>query len=343
MRIGILGLPQSGKRTLFELLTGRTVPDTRKPGETIEGQSAVPDPRVDRLAQLYNPRKTTYAENQYVLCPAIEPASPSRAWLKAGRQCDLLCLVVRAYESDLVYHPAGSVDPARDQGEVETELILGDLEVVLNRLARIEKEMKSGASQSLAIEERALRKCEAVLEDSRPVREAHLDQDDVIAVRNLGLITMLPVLWIYNVSEGDLARDFGKGTINVSCLIEHEIAAIEDPAERTAFLEDLGVDTLGSERLNRAAYEALGLMSFYTVGQDEVRAWTVARGAVAPRAGGKIHSDIERGFIRVEVTKYDVLLAAGSEKAAKEQGQVLLKGRDYVMEDGDICHFLFNV
>lgn len=343
MRIALMGLPQAGKKTLFHLLTGRTVPETRRPGETIEGQAPVPDPRVDRLSALYEPRKTTYAQNDYMLCPDIEVTSQSRAWLKAARQCDLLCLVVRAFESGQVYHPAGSVNPARDRTDIETELILGDLEVVLNRLARIEKEKKAGRTAELAIEERALRKCEAVLEDTRPVRDAGLDQDDVIAMRSLGLITMMPMLWVFNVSETDLARELAPDSINLSCQIEQEIATIEDDDERAAFLADLGIEALGSDRLNSAAYDALGLMSFYTVGKDEVRAWTIQKGATAPRAGGKIHSDIERGFIRVEVIKYDDLLAAGSEKAAKDKGLVGLKGRDYVMEDGDICHFLFNV
>ncbi len=343
MRIALMGLPQAGKKTLFHLLTGRMVPENRKPGETIEGQASVPDPRVDRLSALYEPRKTTYAQNDYMLCPDIEVSSQSRAWLKAARQGDLLALVVRAFESDQVYHPAGSVNPARDRAAIETELILGDLEVVLNRLARIEKEKKAGRKAELAIEERALRKCESVLEDTRPVRDAGLDQDDVIAVRSLGLITMMPMLWVYNVSESDLSRDLAPGSINLSCQIEQEIAGIDDRDERAAFLDDLGIAAPGSDRLNSAAYDALGLMSFYTVGKDEVRAWTIQKGAVAPRAGGKIHSDIERGFIRVEVIKYDDLLAAGSEKAAKDKGLVALKGRDYIMEDGDICHFLFNV
>jgi ribosome-binding ATPase len=343
MRIALLGLPQSGKRTLFHLLTGRTVPETRKAGETIEGQASVPDPRVDRLSEMYQPRKTTYAQNHYLLCPDIDPTSPSRAWLKAARQCDLLCMLVRAFESDQVYHPSGSVDPLRDRADIETELILGDLEVVLNRLARIEKEKKAGRKAELAIEERALHKCEAVLEQTRPIRTAGLDQDDLIAIRSLGLITMIPTLWVNNVSEKDMLRAFDPDSINLSCQIEQEIATIEDPGERAAFLRDLGIEDLGSDRLNAAAYASLGLMSFYTVGKDEVRAWTVQKGAVAPRAGGKIHSDIERGFIRVEIIKYADLLAAGSEKAVKDKGLALLKGRDYVMEDGDICHFLFNV
>ena len=163
------------------------------------------------------------------------------------------------------------------------------------------------------------------------------------AIKSLDLVTRKPVLYAYNVSEDDIGKDFGPGAFTISCEIEREIAAIEDPEERREFMEAMGISSPSLDRINEALYEALGLMSFYTVGEDECRAWTIRQGSTAPVAGGKIHSDIERGFIRVEVIKYDDLLETGSEQAAKQQGKMQLNGKDYIIEDGDICHFLFNV
>ena len=341
MKIGILGLPQAGKRTLFTLLTGRTVPATRKAAEALEGFAAIRDPRIGVLAQICKPRKTTYAENNYVLCPDLAATTGVRHWLDSARRCDMLCLLLRSFESDQVYHPEGSVDSVRDRANLEVELILADMELVLNRLNRIAREKTAGQSPAQIIEERALEKCSASLDQGQPVRTLSLPPDELNAIQNLGLITRLPVLWTYNVGEDQLAGEHADG-VGISCRIEQEIAEIENPAERGEFLEALGLTAAGLERVNAAAYDAVGLMSFYTIGSDEVRAWTIRKGSLAPAAGGKIHSDIERGFIRVEVLKYDDLIAAGSERVAKEQGNVQVKGRDYVIEDGDTCHFLHS-
>ncbi len=344
MKVAILGLPQAGKRTLFTLLTGRPVPENRKPGESIEGTARIRDPRVDVLSEMCRPKKTTYPENSFVLCPDLDEGPGKRSWLEIARRCDLLCLLVRAFESDQVYHPAGSLDAERDREAVLTELILADLEMLLNRLIRIGKEKMSGQSAVQANEERALKKCEQVLEDGRPASEADLLPEEAEAIKTLGLVTRLPILWALNVSEDALESGVGSpGDFEISCQIEKEIASMEDATERAAFLEDMGLSASGLDRMNAAAYDALGLMSFYTIGSDEVRAWTIRKGSAARTAGGKIHSDIARGFIRVEVIKYEDLISAGSEQAAKSAGRVLVKGRDYVMEDGDICHFLFNV
>ncbi len=343
MEIGIVGLPQAGKRTLFKLLTGQDVPETRKPGEIVRGVARVQDPRVDELARICRPRKVTYAENVFVLCPDVVDGPGQRGWLDAARRCDLLCLVVRAFPAEGVYHPHGSVDAARDRSEIETELILADLELVLNRLLRIQKETRGGQRPAGGTEERALKKAEAALEESRPLTTAAWGDEERAALRGLGFVTLQPRLWAYNVGESDLVRDFGSDVFTVSCRIEQEIAAVERADDRAEFLADLGLESAGLERVNRAAYAALGLMSFYTIGPDEVRAWTIRRGSSAPRAGGKIHSDIERGFIRVEVIAYDDLIAAGGEKEAKAAGRVQSRGREYVLQDGDICHFLFSV
>lgn len=342
MKIALIGFEQAGKRTLFALLTGRDVGDSRKPAEVVEGIADIRDPRVDKLAERCRPERTVYAQNHFVLCPDAVTGSGAREWLEAARRCDLICLVVRAFESDRVYHPAGSVDAARDRVELESEILLADMELVEKRMERLAKEARAGLSASQNLEQKALAKCMQVLEEEKGVAEADLDEQERGAIRSLGLLTMLPVLVVRNVAEDHLGAD-GAGAVAVSCQIEQEIAAIADPAERREYLASIGLDALGVDRVNAAAYDALGLMSFYTTGQDECRAWTIRKGSVAPVAGGKVHSDIERGFIRVEATKYDDFIAAGSEKSAKEQGKIQLKGKDYIIEDGDICHFLFNV
>jgi ribosome-binding ATPase len=343
MRIGILGLPQSGKRTLFTLLTGRKVPETRRPEDSLEGVASIRDPRVDVLSGICKPESTVYAENHFVLCPDVVEGTGTREWLEAARRCDLLCMVVRAFESDLVYHPAGSIDAARDRANLAAELLLADMMLVERRLERLAKEAKAGATRDQKVQTEALELCLATLEAEKPLTATELDDEQRASLGMLNFLTLKPVLWAYNTAEDDLAADRGPGAFSISARIEAEIAEIDDPKDRREFLESLGLEAPGLDRMNAAAYDALGLMSFYTIGEDEVRAWTIRKGSTAPAAGGKVHSDIERGFIRVEIIKYDDLVAAGSEKAAKDRGKVAVKGRDYVIQDGDICHFLFNV
>lgn len=345
MKIALLGLPQSGKKTLFSLLTGREVPEHRVEGESLEGVAPIRDPRVDVLSDIARPEKTRYAENKVVLCPDMSEGTGKREWLDAARRCDLLCLVVRDFSSESVYHPAGSVDADRDRRTLETELLLADLELIEKRLERLAKEQKGGRTAGQIKEEEVLLKCRDVVENEKGVNSLGLGEEDLAAIRSLNLVTLMPVLWIRNVDEDRLASasEEDAAVFLISAQIEKEIMGIEDPEERAEYLAALGLESSGLDRLNAAAYDALGLMSFYTMGKDEVRAWTIRKGTPAPAAGGKIHSDIERGFIRVEVIKYDDLVAAGSEGAAKNQGKAMLKGKDYIMEDGDICHFRFNV
>lgn len=343
MRIALLGLEQGGKKTLFTLLTGRAVPEGRKPSEALEGVAPIRDPRVDVLSGICKPEKTTYAPNQFVLCPDVITGNGTHEWLETARRADVLCLVVRAFESDEVYHPAGSVDAERDRRELEAEMVLTDLAMVEQRVDRLERELKSGRTLERTRELDALAKIKPVLEAEQAVTEAGLSPEEWTLLDRLGLLSLRPQLWCYNVSELAGMRDFGVGSFAVSARIEREISELADIEERREYLAELGLAASGLDRLNAAAYDMLGLMSFYTIGSDEVRAWTVRKGATAPKAGGKIHSDIERGFIRVEVIKYDDLIAAGSEKATRERGQLQVRGRDYVIEDGDITHFLFNV
>lgn len=342
MKIALLGMPQSGKRTLFFVLTGRHAPEHRKADEVTEGNAPVRDPRVDQLSRIARPRKTTYAENVYALCPDV--GEGRREWIEAARRCDLLCWLVRGFASDTVYHPAGSVDAVRDRQDLEAEALLADLERVEKRLERIAKEDRGGKTPARALEEKALQKIKIVLEEGRPARDVELTDAESAAIHSLELLTRKPFLWLVNVGEDAINTPPPfDGAYGVSCRIEEEIMAIEDAGERAEFLEAIGLPAPGIDRVNAAAYAALGLMSFYTIGPDEVRAWTIERGATAPIAGGKVHTDIQRGFIRAEIITYDDLTAAGSEAAAKQQGKMQLRGRDYVMQDGDIAHFLFNV
>lgn len=349
MRVALLGLPQSGKKTFFTLLTTRGHGSdgfkTLKPGETLEGIAPIRDARVDALATIFKPEKTKYAENLIALCPDMAPADAKREWLEAARSCDLLCVVIRAFTAQEVYHPAGSVDPERDRLALESELLLADLELIEKRLERIAKERRAAPKPQTTQEEETLSRLKAMIEKEMKLSPPALLPQELEPIRSLNLLILKPVLWIFNVDEDRLGADLGQTGVKVftvSCRIEQEIMDLP-PAERDAYLKDLGLTASGLDRLNQAAYDALGLMSFYTVGKDEVRAWTIRKGSTAPMAAGKVHSDIERGFIRAEIIKFDDLVAAGGEAAAKAHGKMQVKGRDYVIEDGDVCHFRFNV
>jgi len=353
MKVGLLGFQQSGKKSFFALLTGRKQkgPLALKEGEALEGIAPIRDPRVDVLANMFKPERTKYAENTIVLCPDIDPknAGAARTWLDSARNCDLLCILIRAFSAPEVYHPLGEVNPERDCNALESEIVFADLEVIEKRLERIGKEKKAGQSAQQIQEEKTLLKIKESIEKEMRLFSLFpsvLDKQDLDAVKSLSLLILKPVIWAYNVDEENLGRQANQkdgAVFNISCRIEEEIMALENQEERMAYLKELGVSSSGLDRLNQTAYDALGLMSFYTVGEDEVRAWTIRKGTAAPEAGGKVHTDIQRGFIRVEIIKYDDLTAAGSESAAKSQGKMQLKGRDYVLEDGNICHFRFNV
>jgi ribosome-binding ATPase len=343
MKIALLGLAQTGKKTLFSLLTGRNVPETLKPGESLEGVALIQDPRIDSLSKMYNPKKKVYAENTFVLCPDITDNSQSREWMVSAKRCDLLCILIRAFDSANVFHPAGSVDPERDKEMIISELLLTDMQLIDTRLQRLAKEKKGGQSAAQALEEDILLRFNEALEQEQLLSTVKLLPHEEDSIRNLDLITRIPLLITYNISEDDIGKESPDGSLSISCEIEGEIATIEDPEERKEFMDELGLKEPSLVRVNAALYKALGLMSFYTVGKDECRAWSIKIGSTAPVAGGKIHSDIERGFIRAEVIKYDDLINAGSEQTAKSTGKMQLCGKDYTIGDGDICNFLFNV
>ncbi len=279
-----------------------------------------------------------------LLCPDITEGSVKRHWLDAARQCDLLCMVVRDFSSPEVYHPAGSVDLDRDKAALESEIVLADLELIETRLNRIAKEKRAVRTTAQQTEENTLNKIREFLETEMAPLPTQLEDHEYESIKNLGFLTLKPLLWAINTDEHKINDEkFNtSNTFPVSCLIEKEISALA-ATEQEEYLKELGMKRSGLDSLNAAAYDALGLMSFYTIGKDEVRAWTIRKNTPAVRAAGRIHSDIERGFIRVEIMKYDDLVQAGSEAAVKAEGKAYLKGKDYIIEDGDICHFLFNV
>ncbi len=343
MKIAILGLPQSGKRILFSLLTGRDT-ITGQLTEAVEGIAPVRDPRVDKIAEIEKPEIITYAETGIKLCPDIDPGSGGSPWIEPAKLSDLLCILIRDFSSEEVYHPSGSIDADRDRNNIETELLIADLSLIEKRLERIAKERKkSKPTHTQMVEENTVNKLKDTLDDNLMLNSLSLSQEEYASVNSLNFLTLKPILWCFNVDEDKVAEDNDDNVFKVSALIEKEITSISDPVDRSDFLNDLGLSESGVNRLNSAAYDLLGLMSFYTMGEDEARAWTIKKGTSAPVAGGKIHTDIERGFIRVEVIKFDDLLEAGSEKAVKAAGKALLKGKDYIIEDGDICNFRFNV
>jgi hypothetical protein len=346
MKVGLVGFAGSGKTTVFNTMTGLDVP-VGYGGELRLGTVKVPDARIDALSRIFQPKKTTYAEIVFCDVPGEHGADHkglSRKALQQIRDQEVLCLVVRAFPNPAL---DAAPDPAADLEAFHTECLLADLDVVERRLARAKKD-KPDAQELAAFE--ALK---ATLEQELPLRSlpaAALNRD---VLRGYGLLTDRPLLLALNRAEQEAAQplppslvtrlgDLHAGGLVLAASVEAEIARME-PADRAAFLADLGVAESALDRFIRTAYGLLDLVSFFTVGEDEVRAWPIRRGTRARQAAGKIHSDLERGFIRAEVTPYDVFMEYGSEAAAREAGRLQVEGKDYVVQDGDIVHVRFNV
>jgi GTP-binding protein YchF len=349
MRVGIVGFTGAGKTTVFNALTGLSASlggfrDTGKPNL---GTIKVPDERVERLTEIFSPRKSTLAEIVFVDFPARGERGTAvldRTVLAEMRDADALVQVVRGFPDPATAEPP---DPARDIEAFAGELILADLQIVENRLERLRKE--KGKEQERALVER----CRAALESEQPLRTLELSAGEARALSGFGLLSRLPLLVTVNLNEEAAKEPLPQAVaaalercrvtgIPMCAQIEMEIASL-DPADRGAFLADLGLTESARDRFIRAAYALLDLVSFLTTGEDEVRAWPISRGTTAVRAAGKIHSDIERGFIRAEVVAYDDFIRLGSEAKCREAGRLRLEGKDYVVQDGDIIHFRFNV
>ena len=354
MRIGILGHPRSGKTTLFNVLARAHAPTggfASASGGIHVGTVQVPDPRLEALRDLYEPKKYTPARIEYVDLAGPSGKDDAAALLPQQiTTADLLLLVVRAFEDPAVHHPRGSVDPERDLGELLDELLLKDMAVLEGRLERLRKAKQvgqKGAEEELPLLER----CLAGLEENRPLRTLALTLDEEKRLRGFGLLTAKPALVVFNVAEdgvrgAGLAEAFRgdprTGAVEICGRIEMEIAELGDEEARE-FMELEGIEESGLRRVIHRSYELLGLCSFFTVGKDEVRAWTIPAGTPAVRAAGAIHSDLERGFIRAEVVEHDVLLAAGGFSEAKAGHQVRVEGKDYVVRDGEVLNIRFSV
>lgn len=349
MKIGMLGFAGSGKKSLFKLLTG--VDAGGRPGGVVPGVARIQDPRVDRLAEIYRPKKFTYAEIEFLCLPDVEIGGTRGAtWLKAVQDADALCVVVRDFEDPSVFHPHDTVDPLRDARALETEFILADLGLVETRLERMKNDVKHAKDPRILREKDYFTACRDHLEAEKPLRSMAWDEAMEAALKSLGFLSRRPVLVVQNTdSENPAPEVLESGFtpevpgVRLNVQLELEVADLEDPEERASFLEELGIQEPAMAVVGRAVFGAVGFLSFFTVEGSEVRAWTLRRGTLAPRAAGKVHTDMERGFIRADVVSFEALVKAGSEAAAKSAGVWMLKGKDYEVQDGDVLHVRFSV
>lgn len=353
MKIGIIGLPQVGKSSLFKILTKAHV-EAGFSREAHVGVAKVPDQRLDKLAALYKPKKTIHAAVEYVDVAAIgKEALKETAYASSLRQVDALAHVLRAFDDPAIPH-VGAIDPLRDIRNVEFDLMVSDLGQIEKRLERLEKDVKKKKDVELERELELLQRAKAHVESEKPLREMPMNADDKRRIRGFMFLSEKPILYVLNISEStklgeDLesaAKKFGveeiasrsnAGATAICGKVEAELAEMSDE-EAAEFLSSYGLKESGLVRLIRKSYELLGLISFFTVGEDECRAWTVERGSRAPQAAGAIHSDLEKHFIRAETIHWDQLLDAGSEAAARSRGTLRLEGKEYVVKDGDVMH-----
>jgi len=361
-RMGIVGLPNVGKSTLFNALTRTAAAQAANfPFCTIEpnvGEVAVPDPRLDKLAEIAGskqiiPTRMTFVDIAGLVKGASKGEGLGNQFLANIREVDAIAHVLRCFEDGDITHVEGRIDPLADAETIETELMIADLESIERRLANLVRKVRGGDKEAVE-QERLLKIAQAALEDGRPARTVPVSEDDRKAWNMLQLLTAKPVLYVCNVEEAaaatgnvqsarvaEMAEAQGAGIVVISARIEEEISQL-DPEEAEMFLGEMGLEEAGLDRLIRAGHDLLGLQTYFTVGPKEARAWTIRKGTAAPQAAGVIHGDFERGFIRAETIAYADYVAGGGEAGAREAGKLRVEGKSYIVQDGDVLHFLFN-
>ena len=360
MKICIVGLPQSGKSSLFSALTGASTETAASKGADPVAVVRVPDPRLEKLAAIFDPKKKTAAAIEFVELQGISAGDPKRTtfseqFLGKLRTADALLAVVRSFRDPSVPHPLDTIDPRRDLAALETEFLLSDLAIVESRIDRLRKQIAAKKSDRDVRELAALEKCKASLEDERPLRRSDLSEDEETLLRGFRFLTRKPLIAVVNLDEDeirreaeilapfvDLASEARSAAVGLCARLESEIRQLPDQ-DAPQFRSDFGIGSSALDRLIATAYRMMGLISFFTVGSDEVKAWTVSDGTVATRAAGVIHSDIERGFIRAEVVSYEHFVARGGIVGCRTDGTLRLEGKAYSVRDGDIINFRFAV
>lgn len=356
MKIGIIGLPQTGKKTLFQILTGNELREQAGQPKPIPGVAEILDERFDKLVNLYSPKSKVRAKIELVLLPKMEQENIAKGDIfKDIADVDAICHVIRVFEDEAVYHADGSVDPVRDMEMVNSELLMHDQIFVEKRIERIETSIKKKKDEKQEKELELLRKMLEHLEEEKPLRLMEISDDDELLIKSYPFITKKELLLAFNVAEDELHDSTILENVQdhctsekmeamvVSAQVESEIALLDTQEEKEIFLADLGIEEPALGTLTKLCLKALGLISFFTVGEDEVRQWLVRQEALAPVAAGVIHSDLQRGFIRAEVMKYEELMEYGSEAELKKTGKMYLQGKDYKVVDGDILSIRFKV